>query len=189
MERGTKGKSELGHFSPMDLERSNRMKRTLYLSLCALAVNITLFAPTVYAQNSKPAKPAPVIIRLNAHAMHANDFQVRRSKDRSLAGEIQRKGVDVAYTEWMQRDHPFIFAKECVKQVGEMATIFKTTPHMIDFDLLMQKRSDLRLQAEKYGHDVAFAEWLRTERPNIYRQHFGLDKNNRPKKKNGKMDK
>jgi hypothetical protein len=166
------------------------MKYVLHPVFCIAVITTTLLSRPVFAQdNKKPVKPAPVIIRLGAHAMHANDFQVRRNKDRSLEGEIQRKGVDVAYTEWMQRDHPFIFATECVKQVGEIATTFKSTDHMIDFDLLMQKRSDLRLQAEKYGHDVAFAEWLRTERPNIYRQHFGLDKNNRPMKKPNKKDK
>ena len=60
---------------------------------------------------------------------------------------------------------------------------------MIDFDKLIEKRSDLRINAEKYGHDVAFAEWLRTERPAVYREHFGLDKNNKPIKKNVKKDK
>lgn len=168
------------------------MKRTLSAAFCALALTVTLFHPVVHAQDeTKPAnlKPAPVIIRLNAHSMHASNFQVRRNKDRSLEAEIKKKGLDVAFTEWMQRDHPFIFAKECVKQVGALATEFKNTPHMGDFDTLMTKRSDLRLQAEKYGHDVAFAEWLRKERPDIYRQHFGLDKNNKPIKKNGKTDK
>lgn len=168
------------------------MKLKLSAAFCALTLTVTLFNPAVHAQDeTKPAKttPAPVILRLNAHAMHANDFQVRRNKDRSLEAEIRKKGLDVVFTEWMQRDHPFIFAKECVKQVGAIATEFKNTPHMGDFDTLMTKRSDLRLQAEKYGHDVAFAEWLRKERPDIYRQHFGLDKNNKPIKKNGKTDK
>ena len=45
---------------------------------------------------------------------------------------------------------------------------------MLDFDKLVEKRSDLRLQAAKYGHDVAFAEWLRTEHPDIYLRHFGI---------------
>ena len=106
------------------------------------------------------SKPAPVIIRFKAHSMHANDFMVRRSKDRSLESEIQKKGLDIAFTEWMQRDHPFIFAKECIKQVGEMSKEFKSTTHMVDFETLLTKRADLRLSAEKYGHEVAFAEWL-----------------------------
>lgn len=168
------------------------MKLRLMAALSVLVLSMTLSGSAAHAQNeTKPAKtkPAPVIIRLNAHAMHANDFQVRRNKDRSLEAEIRKKGLDVAFTEWMQRDHPFIFAKECVKQVGALATEFKSTPHMGEFDALLAKRSDLRLQAEKYGHDVAFAEWLRKERPDIYRQHFGLDKNNKPIKKNGKTDK
>ena len=167
------------------------MKLILSAVLCALALTVTLFGPAAHAQDdTKPAKtkPAPVIIRFQAHSMHANDFQIRRSKDRSLEQKIKKEGIDVAFTEWMQRDHPFIFAKECVKQVGEMATEFKSTSHMIDFDTLMEKRPNLRVQANKYGHDVAFAEWLRTERPDVYREHFGLDKNNKPIKKNDKKD-
>lgn len=168
------------------------MKLRLLAVFSVLALTVTLSGSAVHAQEeTKPAKtkPAPVIIRFQAHTMHANDFQVRRNKDRSLEAEIKKKGLDVAFTEWMQRDHPFIFAKECVKQVSEIATEFKSTNHMIDFDALLAKRSDLRLQAEKYGHDVAFAEWLRKERPDIYRQHFGLNADNKPIKKNGKTDK
>ncbi len=88
----------------------------------------------------------------------------------------------MAFTEWMQRDHPYIFASECVKQTGEIANEFKSTPHMLDFDKLMEKRSDLRIQADKYGHDVAFAEWLRTEHPDIYLQHFGVKAPKKSKK-------
>lgn len=128
-------------------------------------------------------KPAPVIIQAQAHAMHFSDFQVRRNRDRGLEAEIKKKGLDVAFTEWMMRDHPYVFATVCAKQVGQIAAKFKSTPHMGDFETLLGKRSDLRLKAEKYGHDVAFAEWLRTERPDIYRQHFGLGPDNKPLQK------
>ena len=163
------------------------MKPILYPMFGALALTGSLLGSTAFAQEGeKPAKPspAPIIIRFRAHAMGANDFQVRRSKDRSLEADIKNKGMDVAYTEWMQRDHPYIFAKECIKQVGEVAREFKSTNHMIDFDNLLPKRADLRMQASKYGHDVAFAEWLRTERPDTYRHHFGLDPN-KPTRKDG----
>jgi hypothetical protein len=102
------------------------------------------------------------------------DFQVARSKHREIEVQIKQKGMDVAFTEWMQRDHPYIFAHECVKQVGEIATEYKSTDHMLEFDKLIEKRGDLRIQADKYGHDMAFAECLRTERPDVYRQHFGI---------------
>lgn len=167
------------------------MKRILCPTLCLAVLPAALLPSVAHAQDSdKPAKmkPAPIVIQLRAHSMGANDFAVRRSKDRSLEAEIKNKGMDVAYTEWMQRDHPYVFAKECIKQVGEVATEYKSTNHMVDFDTLLPKRTDLRLQADKYGHDVAFAEWLRTERPDVYRQHFGLDANNRPMKKDMKMN-
>ena len=161
------------------------MKRVLFAALCAITITGMPFASAAHAagdQESVKTKSAPVIIRFQAHSMHANDFQVRRSKDRSLEWKIKRQGLDVAFTEWMQRDHPYIFAKECVKQVGEMAIEYKDTPHMLEFDKLIEKRSDLRIQADKYGHDVAFAEWLRTERPDVYREHFGIKPTKSPKK-------
>jgi hypothetical protein len=150
--------------------------RCLHLAaLCAVATTVALLNMPARAQvDSKHVKPAPVIVRFQAHSMHANDFQTARSKHREIELQIKQKGMDVAFTEWMQRDHPFIFAKECVRQVGEIATEFKSTNHMLDFDKLIEKRGDLRIQANKYGHDVAFAEWLRTERPELYREHFGI---------------
>jgi hypothetical protein len=158
------------------------MKISVFTALCALAIAATPFGSIAHAQDSVKTKPAPVIVRFSAHAMNANDFQIRRSKDRSLESQIKSKGIDVAFTEWMQRDHPYMFASECVKQTGEIATEFKSTQHMIDFDKLMEKRSDLRIQADKYGHDVAFAEWLRTEHPDIYLQHFGVKAPKKSKK-------
>ena len=135
-----------------------------------------LSGTALHAQDERApekTKPAPVIIRFQAHTMNANDFQVARGKHRDIELQIKQKGMDVAFTEWMQRDHPYVFAHECVKQVGEIATDFKSTAHMLEFDKLIEKRSDLRIQADKYGHDVAFAEWLRTEHPDLYRAHFG----------------
>ncbi len=167
------------------------MKSKLAIALSVLAMSVFPLGSITYAQDDKETahlKPAPIIIKFKAHSMHSNDFNVRRSKDRSIESEIKRKGIDVAYTEWMQRDHPFIFAKECVKQIGEMSKEYKSTAHMEDFDSLLTKRTDLRLSAEKYGHDVAFAEWLRKERPNVYREHFNLDKNNKPMKKRNKAE-
>lgn len=128
----------------------------------------------IVAQDQAGQKPAPIILHATAHTAHFNGFQIRRSKDRSLEPEIKRKGLDLAFTEWMQRDHPYVFAAECVKHAGEMATEFKSTPHMVDFDTLLPKRADLRLSAERLGHDVAFADWLRRERPDVYREHFGI---------------
>lgn len=153
------------------------MKKGMFAALCALTVIGLPFASAAHAASDKdPAKvkPTPVIIRFQAHSMHANDFQTARSKHREIELQIKSKGMDAAFTEWMQRDHPYVFAKECVKQVGEMAIEYKDTPHMLDFDKLIEKRADLRIQADKYGHDVAFAEWLRTERPDVYRLHYGI---------------
>ena len=153
------------------------MKKTLFPALGALALGISLMGSAAFAQDEKKPdniKPAPVILRFQAHSMSSNDFMIAKSKHREIETQIKGKGMDVAFTEWMQRDHPYVFAHECVKQVGEIAQDYKSTAHMIDFDKLIEKRGDLRIQADKYGHDVAFAEWLRTERPDVYREHFGI---------------
>ncbi len=154
------------------------MKSLLSLALSAVLVG-TLSLSWVDAQTDK--QPAPIIIKASAHTSHFHDFQMRRNKDRSLETEIQKKGLDVAFTEWMQKDHPYIFASECSKHVGDIAVAFKNTPHTSDFDTLVTKRSDLRLNVAQYGHDVAFAEWLRSERPDVYRAHFNI-KSDKPDK-------
>ena len=164
------------------------MKLSTLVALCALTFTHFQLASSANSQQDKvhdKQKPAPVIIKFNAHSMHAGDFQARRSKDRGLELKIKQQGIDAAFTEWMQRDHPFIFAKECVKQVGEIAIHFKSTNHMIDFDKQLTKHPDLRLSAEKYGHDIAFAEWLRAEHPDVYRAHFNIKA---PKKPDTKGD-
>ena len=164
------------------------MKNFKFAALCALALTATPLGSFAHAQDKKDEvkpKPAPITIRFNAHSMHANDFQVRRSRDRILELKIKQQGLDRTYTEWMQRDHPYIFAEECIKQTAEIAKEFKSTSHMLEFDKLIEKRGDLRIQADKYGHDVAFAEWLRTEHPNLYLEHFGV----KPGKKSAKDEK
>src|SRR5262249_41877454 len=107
------------------------MKRTLRMALSAVTPVGVLSTPFAFAQtDKKPSdkpKPAPIIIKATAHTAHFNDFQIRRSKDRSLDAEVKKKGLDVAFTEWMQKDHPSVFKAECVKQTGEIATEYKST--------------------------------------------------------------
>ena len=43
----------------------------------------------------------PFNIRFQAHSPHANDIQVARSKNRAMELEIKKKGMDLAFTEWM----------------------------------------------------------------------------------------
>lgn len=158
------------------------MKNILSMAL-ATAVLMGAFSMSL-ADEQADKKPAPVIIHATAHTAHFNDFQVRMSKDRSLAAEVKRKGLDVAFTEWMARDHPYVFATECVKHANEVvARDFKSSSHMHDFDTLLAKRADLRMSVERLGHDIAFADWLRTERPDVYRQHFSI----KPVKKTDKV--
>jgi hypothetical protein len=46
-------------------------------------------------------------------------------------------------------------------------------PNLIDFFALSEKRSNLRVAIVTKGLDAAFSEWLRQERPYVYRQYAG----------------
>ena len=76
------------------------MRKTVFMALCALTIPGVLGSLIANAhedQGPSKMKPAPVIVRFNTHAMSANDFQVRRSKDRSLEADIKKKGIDLAF--------------------------------------------------------------------------------------------
>jgi uncharacterized protein YggE len=42
-------------------------------------------------------------------------------------------------------------------------------PALGDFQTLSNKRADLRVSVSRKGRDAAFTDWLRTERPQLYR--------------------
>src|SRR5438876_516358 len=85
---------------------------------CLLTLVVAIGSPASHAQTSKSAtdKPAPIIIKFDKHSAHAGDFIIRRNKDRNLEAKIAKKGLDIAFTEWMQGDHPYVFAEMCIKQ-------------------------------------------------------------------------
>lgn len=43
-------------------------------------------------------------------------------------------------------------------------------PYLLDFQVLSNKRADLKINVVRKGLNAAFSEWLRAERPHIYRQ-------------------
>lgn len=156
------------------------MKRWLPVALCA----VTLVGAVPALTRAQASPPAPTtqqsvpdpIIRAKNHPQHATVFSARLNKNAALRAAVDRKGYDVAFTEWMKQDHPYEYATYCTKQAKEVTVAFKNTEHMAEFNTLVTKRADLRAAVKSVGYDVAFADWLRRERPDAYRKHFGIKK-------------
>ncbi len=142
-----------------------------WLPAALFAASLTWAVPAL-AQGA----PGPIILAKN-HPTHAKMFASRLPHDAYWRKEVRRKGYDVAFNGWMQQDHPFEYAHYCIEESNEVVTVFKNTEHYHQFDALLPKRADLRSEVKSLGFDTAFADWLRREHPDLYRQHFGLENN------------
>ena len=87
------------------------------LLLPALAVSACLFAAPVradetaqpsHASHKAPHVHKPLVIRAQGHARYA-EFLGRSSKRADLRHNIHRKGVDVAFTEWLRHEHNHVY--------------------------------------------------------------------------------
>ena len=108
--------------------------------------------------------------------MHGTVVSSRLNKSSYWRAEVQRKGYDAAFNEWMQQDHPFEYAHYCTQEAKKVVRVFKNTQHSSDFNALLSKQADLRAEVKSMGFDAAFADWLRKEHPDVHRKHFGLAK-------------
>ena len=148
------------------------MKRRL--PAVVLAATLT-WAVSTLAQNTAAAAKgtlAPIILAKD-HPMHGTVFSSRLNKSSYWRAEVQRKGYDVAFNEWMRQDHPFEYAHYCTQEAKKVVTVLKNTEHYSDFNALLPKRADLRAEVKSMGFDAAFSDWLLREHPDVYRKHFG----------------
>lgn len=151
------------------------MKRpALLMALCATALVPSLPARAQTPPQASSALP-PVIIRAKDHPMHATVFTARLNKNAYWRHEAQRQGYDVAFNEWMKQDHPYEYARYCTVEARKLTAAYKNTEHMDQFSALLPKRADLRGEVQSLGFDVAFADWLRRERPAVYREHYARE--------------
>lgn len=141
-----------------------------WLPAALFAASLTWAVPAL-AQGA----PGPIILAKN-HPMHGTVFSSRLNKNAYWRAEVQRKGYDVAFNEWMRQDHPFEYAHYCTQEAKKVVTVFKNTEHYSDFNALLPKRADLRAEVKTMGFDAAFSDWLLREHPDVYRKHFGLEK-------------
>ena len=144
------------------------MKKLVFAAIIAAGVLGTLTSAPVRAQETV-AEP---ILVANKHTAHWSKFQAVINKNAYWRSVVSKKGQDVAFNQWMRADHPYIYAAVCMKAATDLAGKMKNTEHMAEFEALQAKRADLRASVASVGHDVAFADWLRKEKPKVYKEHF-----------------
>jgi len=136
--------------------------------LCAAVLAATLAAP-VQAQSIASSTP-PIVIHYDKHSAHAQKFTAVQGKSSYWRAEERKKGIDIAFTEWMQVDHPWEFSALCVKTAGEAKKKVEHTGHIAEFQALAAKRADLKASIAAAGFDAAFLDWLRTAHPDSYKK-------------------
>ena len=86
------------------------MKR--WLPAVVLAATLTWAVPTLAQNTAAAAKgtPAPIILAKD-HPMHGTVFSSRLNKSSYWRAEVQRKGYDAAFADWLLREHPDVYRK------------------------------------------------------------------------------
>jgi hypothetical protein len=149
-------------------------KRSITTLLSMVAA--TSYIPSATAQSrdtqNNNVKEQQFLLRARLHEAHLIEFQNAAKRDPQLNSEIRREGLDAAFTDWMRREHPYLFAYSCVQLARQIAADFKSTRHWRDFQALLARRPDMREEAERLGTDAVFADWLRREHPSVYQQRI-----------------
>lgn len=144
------------------------MQRTFRIVVLSAIVFVGLSAGSiVHAVDTK----ADVILRARGNP-YLLDFQVLSNKRADLRINLIRKGLNVAFTEWLRNERPLVYRHYAAQPaVTTDAPSIRTAWHPLlnDFLVLSNKRADLRLEMARKGLDAAFTEWLRRERPNVKR--------------------
>ena len=144
--------------------RLTTLLAALILSVVTLALASAAFADTAMA-------PLMVMSQKNDPA-HASVFNAKASKDASLRAEIATEVSDTAFTMWMMRDHPYLYAASCVKIAHGIYQHCKQTQAMTEFGSIAIKRADIKAAVHAEGYDVAFVDWLWATHPDLYKQHL-----------------
>jgi hypothetical protein len=144
------------------------MKILVTTALLAMALSGVAFAQMTASQTA-PAQDVPIVIHADRHSHAVNKFESVQNKSSYWKAEVQKKGYDVAYTEWMQVDHPMEFAAVCVKEAHAVRKNMLHSEHMTEFNALIAKRSDLKQEVQSMGYDAAFVDWLKDAHPDAYR--------------------
>ncbi|HEY3333525.1 MAG TPA: hypothetical protein VGK19_26065 [Capsulimonadaceae bacterium] len=142
------------------------MKKLLILALMASLFSL---APATMAG---AAELDMIMITQSRHAAHSAQFDAAAAKDAAIRADIQKLGTDVAFTKWMQRNHPYVYAAACAKNAQLITAHCKHTNLMSEFDSLANKHADIGAAVKAEGYDAAFVDWLRANHPAEYAEHL-----------------
>lgn len=96
------------------LQENITVRISICLSLCALSALLSVSSLSVRADDKAPdaktqnAVAEPLVIVAQGHPKHV-DFVAKSSKRADLRANIQRKGLNVAFTEWLRAEHAHIY--------------------------------------------------------------------------------
>ena len=141
------------------------MKRILYVAI----ISAVAFAGALAARTAR-AEEGTMVIPAQGDP-HLTNFVSILPKRGDLRVAIAKDGFDSAFSAWMRADHPTVYAAICSKMTREAAGQSGNTQHLVDFQSLLAKRSDLRAAVVEEGQEQAFMDWMRKERPDFYAQH------------------
>lgn len=149
------------------------MKLWYGTAVLALGLATATLADTPAPGNVAPIQTPAIVIHADRHASsHAMKFSSILNKNAFWRGEASKKGYDVAFTEWMQQDHPWEYAAVCVKMAEQVKTNAEHTGHISEFNAATNKDAGLRNEVQTAGSDAAFLDWLRTHHPDSYKNEL-----------------
>ena len=92
------------------------------LSVSALSVRADNNAPVaknqLVLQKTSSTSAEALVVRAQGHPNHV-DFVARSSKRADLRANISRRGLDVAFTEWLRAEHPHVYRQHLEQTARE----------------------------------------------------------------------
>lgn len=141
-------------------------------TLVALATLALLPGITPVSAQLPDTSGAAPVVRAQGNP-YLNAFKALLSKRADLRLQIEQRGIDAVFTDWLRTEKPEAY-REAVQRGETVAArpIIRAQghPYLQTFKVLANRRADLRYKQATYGTDVAFTEWLRTEKPGVYHE-------------------
>jgi hypothetical protein len=144
------------------------MNKWFGTALVALTISSASFADTS-VKSTTPAQTPAIVVSVSGHASsHVTKFSAVIGKSSYWQSEAATKGYDVAFTEWMQQDHPREFANDCVKMAPQVIPNTDRASQLSEFNSVQGKNAGLRSSVQAVGSDAAFLIWQRVHYPASY---------------------
>lgn len=128
-----------------------------------------VIAPALFALGWYAAAPALAQDTLKYDPILEKRADLRLERIRAQREAAQKQAAEKNEERPKQRIH---YVRR--EADGTETTLVKaqSSPYLVDFQNVSAKRADLRIDAVRRGVDSAFTDWLRRERPWVYRQYL-----------------